>query len=346
MRKKLKVCFIPSPENDHKPHFLREKSVISIVVISLFIELLILGFFLPVFPNKLNNLAAVLPGVLVSLTNESRSDNNLNTLEVNEQLTTSAQLKANDMAEKGYFSHLTPDGKSPWYFVQQSGYQYEYAGENLAVNFVDSSDVHDAWMNSPTHRENILRNGFTEIGIATAKGTYKGRNAIFVAQYFGRPENVSEEVVVTNLTGEASLVETTDIVSEEGEVIGKSSIIKNTYEDVEEEIKISNEREESVGEDISIAKTSAQVRGLFVKNSDVSWKDWILSHPKTTFSTVLYFILILTIIALTLTFFIKIRIQDKKTLSYAVLIIVILLSVLFFNQQIVEFFGEIESVSR
>jgi len=47
--------------------------------------------------------------------------------------------------------------------------------------------VQKAWLNSPTHRSNIMNNKFTEIGIATAVGTYKGRKTTFVVQMFGTP---------------------------------------------------------------------------------------------------------------------------------------------------------------
>ena len=57
---------------------------------------------------------------------------------------------------------------------EQSVIALTIAGENLAVNFSDSQDVTNAWMNSPEHRANILNGDFTQIGIATAQGTYKG----------------------------------------------------------------------------------------------------------------------------------------------------------------------------
>ena len=100
------------------------------------------------------------------------------------------------MDYKGYFSHNSPEGVTPWYWLRVSGYLYDTAGENLAVNFTDSKDVTEAWMNSPAHRDNILRQGFTEIGTAAATGYYDGREAIFVVQYYARPSNI---ISVTNL---------------------------------------------------------------------------------------------------------------------------------------------------
>jgi hypothetical protein len=96
------------------------------------------------------------------------------------------------MAQNGYFAHTSPEGKSPWYWFKQGGYVFNYAGENLAVDFSDSADVERAWMNSPTHRSNILNNKFTEIGVATAVGTLNGRQTTFVVQEFGTPARKDE----------------------------------------------------------------------------------------------------------------------------------------------------------
>jgi Cysteine-rich secretory protein family len=91
------------------------------------------------------------------------------------------------MAKNEYFSHYAPDGTSPWYWFDQSGYKYVHAGENLAIHFTDSSEVVDAWMDSPTHRANIVNGNFTEIGVGTAKGTYQGYDTVYVVQLFGAP---------------------------------------------------------------------------------------------------------------------------------------------------------------
>jgi hypothetical protein len=132
-------------------------------------------------------IAAVISAVLVELANDDRGAEDLHDLVVDPKLVAAAQAKADDMAEKGYFAHQTPEGYDSWHWFRLVGYDYSYAGENLAVNFTESSDVEKAWMASPTHRDNILNKHYTEIGIATAKGLYKGREAIFAVQMFGRP---------------------------------------------------------------------------------------------------------------------------------------------------------------
>src|SRR5690606_5212160 len=141
----------------------------------------------PVLINRIDFLGAIYSSVLVDLANESRVQNRRAPLVVNPLLEEAARLKAEDMAEKGYFSHVSPDGKSPWYWISGAGYKFIYAGENLAVDFEYSEDVNEAWLNSPGHRDNILNNQFTEIGIATAEGRYNGRKTTFVVQMFGTP---------------------------------------------------------------------------------------------------------------------------------------------------------------
>ncbi len=134
-----------------------------------------------------DSLAAIYSNVLVLLTNKERAAQNISELKVNPLLEKAAQMKADDMASKGYFAHNTPEGKTPWYWISQAGYKYIFAGENLAVNFVDSEDVQKAWIASPGHKSNILNPKYTEIGIATSTGIYKGKSAIFVVQMFGAP---------------------------------------------------------------------------------------------------------------------------------------------------------------
>ncbi len=136
--------------------------------------------------------AAVITAIIEDLTNTDRRANNVGELKVSPTLTAIAQAKANDMAEKSYFAHTSPEGKSPWYWFKQGGYVFNYAGENLAVDFSDSADVERAWMNSPTHRSNILNTKFTEIGVATAVGTLDGRQTTFVVQEFGTPAHANE----------------------------------------------------------------------------------------------------------------------------------------------------------
>ncbi len=189
MKKWLKHHFIPHEGNNHRPAFLHRKNAVQLIGILLFFELVL--FVLPGlnFVGFMRNLnfGAVLPGVLTTLTNTERLSNNLPELRESPVLAEAARLKAEDMASKSYFAHTSPEGKTPWYWLGRVGYSYIYAGENLAVNFIDSADVTRAWMNSPTHRANIVHGAYTEVGTGIATGVYKGNETVFVAQVYGRP---------------------------------------------------------------------------------------------------------------------------------------------------------------
>lgn len=164
--------------------FLDNKILRQIIVLVLCIEALF--FIALVYQGKLQ-FATVLVGTLTSGTNAERQLSNLSVLKENTLLNESAQLKVEDMVKNNYFAHNSPDGKAPWYWIDKAGYKYEYAGENLAVNFTESEDVVNAWMNSPTHRANIVKSNYTEIGTGIATGTYKGKEATFVVQHYANP---------------------------------------------------------------------------------------------------------------------------------------------------------------
>ncbi|MEK7113280.1 MAG: CAP domain-containing protein [Patescibacteria group bacterium] len=190
----LKKHFIPHPLNEHRPHILRKKNITIIIVAVLLLECFV--FLLPTFVrlNLKGGVAAVLPTILADFTNEERKDQNLQILSVSELLNKAALLKAQDMARNGYFAHVSPDGKTPWYWLSEVGYEYKYAGENLAVNFSDSKDVTDAWMASTSHRANIIKENYTEIGTGVAIGMYEGKETMFVAQVYANPlSNISRQ---------------------------------------------------------------------------------------------------------------------------------------------------------
>lgn len=196
MLKNFRRYLIPHEENDHQPHLLRTAFVTKFLLAILLVESFYLVHAYVIFPRS-DFFAAVLSSVLVEQTNAERAKGSLATLKTNPRLEEAARLKAEDMAARGYFAHNTPDGKTPWWFIEKAGYYYDAAGENLAVNFSESADVTAAWMHSPLHRANIENARFTEIGIATAQGMHKGKEAIFVVQMFGRPASPLVSSVLT-----------------------------------------------------------------------------------------------------------------------------------------------------
>lgn len=130
---------------------------------------------------------AVLPAVIVDLTNKERGHGELGTLKHSSVLDAAAKLKADDMAQNEYFAHYSPKGISPWHWFGEVKYNFVHAGENLAIHFTDSADIMQAWMDSPTHRANIMNGNYTEIGVGTAEGTFEGFKTVYVVQLFGTP---------------------------------------------------------------------------------------------------------------------------------------------------------------
>lgn len=128
---------------------------------------------------------------LLSGTNDQRAANSLGALALNDQLNQAAQNKANDMVNRNYWSHNTPDGSPPWVFITDAGYQYSTAGENLAYGFDSSDATITGWMNSPGHRANILNTSYKEVGFGIANSPdYQGTGpeTIVVAMYASKAE--------------------------------------------------------------------------------------------------------------------------------------------------------------
>lgn len=131
----------------------------------------------------------------IEWTNIHRAQNNLQPLAENETLNRSAENKLNDMFQNQYFAHDAPDGTTPGEVVEESGYVYITTGENLALgNFENDEELVQAWMDSPGHRENILHNKYTEIGIAVGQGMYEGRQTWLAVQHFGKPTSACPQV--------------------------------------------------------------------------------------------------------------------------------------------------------
>ena len=129
---------------------------------------------------------------LLLYTNELREKNGLNDLTLNDALSKAAQAKANDMFKNDYWAHTSPSGKEPWDFIIGVGYDYIYAGENLAVDFSKSNDVVVAWDNSPSHRDNLLSPKYREIGFAVLDGELQGRKTTLVVQMFGNKRSTTQ----------------------------------------------------------------------------------------------------------------------------------------------------------
>lgn len=130
----------------------------------------------------------VLKSNIISYTNQERESNQVGKLYESNILTKTAELKLEDMFKKNYWDHVGPNGETAWDFMETNNYRYLLAGENLARGYVTSRDVVEAWMNSPTHRSNLLNPRFREIGLAVGTGKIKGQTTTVIVQLFGEPK--------------------------------------------------------------------------------------------------------------------------------------------------------------
>ncbi len=183
---KLKHFFIPHPDTHKKAHLLSFPALLVYIALFIFLQFGIKGLS-TIRPDILGVSSDINVSELIKLTNEQRQKNGLVALSENSALDVAAAAKAKNMFEENYWAHYSPSGKDPWGFITGAGYKFTYAGENLARNFHTSSEVVQAWMNSPTHKENIINTHYTNIGMAVAYGQINGQDTLLVVQEFGTP---------------------------------------------------------------------------------------------------------------------------------------------------------------
>lgn len=127
------------------------------------------------------------PRDVIAETNDFRSSQGAPRLAENTTLNIAAAQKLEDMARQEYFAHFSPAGTSPWHWFAVNKYTYSFAGENLAIGFLDASSTVDAWSQSASHRKNLVNSNFKEIGVAVARVKIKDIEGPLVVQLFGSP---------------------------------------------------------------------------------------------------------------------------------------------------------------
>ncbi|MDD5221234.1 MAG: CAP domain-containing protein [Candidatus Pacebacteria bacterium] len=312
---KLKEYFVPDDKNQLRPYLLRKKTVILVFLVVSLVELLFILSIFNIIPFS-KFLATIFPNVLVDLTNTARQEHSLHILKPNFLLEQAAQLKANDMAQKGYFSHNSPEGITPWHWFDEVGYPYTYAGENLAVNFSDSGVLHQAWLDSPSHKANIVNANFTEIGIGTATGMHKGKEAVFVVQLFGRQGSVAPIAIIEPEEIKPGVLE------EESIVLGETTQ-DNSF--------------------ISIQRSGEDV----VVETDYDFKAYsslwsrIFSSPERIISYILFFFVIIMGLAILFEIVTKVKIHFPSLIVNGLFVIVVIAGDLFFNDWVIQIIGQV-----
>lgn len=180
----LRHIFTPHQSNNHRAKALHLDAMFVYIFAFLLFNLVTRSINVN-HPDILGYATNIQVEQLLSETNARRQEAGLAPLSLNQQLSEAAAGKAQDMFSKDYWAHISPDGKTPWDFIVGSGYKYSVAGENLAKNFQDSAGVVSAWMNSSSHKENLLKSNYREVGFAIVNGKLGGEETTLVVQMFG-----------------------------------------------------------------------------------------------------------------------------------------------------------------
>ncbi len=182
MKRHVRKLFIPHEVNAYHPHATRHHALLLYALVFMLAHYLLF----PILGIHDTKVAASDLQVqeIIDLVNEERKEAGAREVRNNPQLVGAALAKGENMLNEQYWSHFGPNGETPWQFIKAAGYEYVYAGENLAKDFSESLNVHRAWMNSPTHRENILNPHFTEIGVAILNGSLLGKETTLIVQMF------------------------------------------------------------------------------------------------------------------------------------------------------------------
>lgn len=188
--------FHPQRSNNHRPRVLHPEALLFFVgLTAVFAGVL---FSAPKLDRHLGSVlgysSSITAGDVVDQTNEERQRVGLPPLKLNPQLSQAAQAKGTHMFANQYWAHTAPDGTQPWSFFKSFKYNYSVAGENLARDFANTGDMMQAWMNSPTHRANIVNGKYQEIGVAVIDGTLNGVETTLVVQFFGTPMATTPQV--------------------------------------------------------------------------------------------------------------------------------------------------------
>ncbi len=361
MRKHLKNYFIPHKENDFKPHLFREISVALVLALVLILFVVSVSATALVGRSKFG--AAIYTALLFDLTNQDRIHNAAGQLAQSSLLEQAARLKAEDMLRQGYFSHNSPQGLTPWYWFNQVGYKFSYAGENLAVDFSDTEAVENAWMNSPGHRANILNTHFKEIGIATTQGVFEGKDTIFVVQMFGTPAPVAAQTLagasldegsaplstldtrttVTPTVASASSTQETSPVPVAAAPKGIETISENDMFVVVKNTQLDTQivdGKQTTTSASSLSSTTASTTALATVGQvpyaqHTTWYERLLVNPSRAVGYVYIGISLIVFLSLLLMIMIEVETQHPRNIWYGVLLLAVTLVLMYLNREMV-----------
>jgi len=211
--------FIPRESNNHRAKVLHHTNLF-LTIVFLFLASFLIQRISVSYPAVLGINADISSDQLLFLTNQERQNAGVNPLAFNEQLSQAASKKAQDMLDYGYWAHNSPTGKSPWVFIRSSGYNYVYAGENLARGFATADSVMKAWMASPDHRANVLSANYEDVGFAVKLGKLNGEETVLIVEELG-----SLHMPIAKSKVQDIAAGNTNVLTKNVQVVSKQSLI-------------------------------------------------------------------------------------------------------------------------
>jgi hypothetical protein len=184
----IKLAVVPHKKNVFRPHLIRYYGIIAIVFV-------VVGLQFGYNGAKTGDVLGVESNITITSlfdqTNVYRQEQGVGKLNLNDKLDQAAYLKAQDMFAKQYWAHNSPDGVQPWSWFAKVGYNYDEAGENLAKNFSTTNGVMTAWIDSPTHKANIIKSSYKDVGFAVVSGILDKKPATLVVALYGSPASTA-----------------------------------------------------------------------------------------------------------------------------------------------------------
>lgn len=151
------------------------KKIITFILVACFLSLL-----KPISSLAYSN------SEIITAVNNTRQQNSLSTLTGNKQLDKAAAAKLADIQKYQYWDHNNPTTQATWVsFIRQAGFNGA-AGENLAKGFSSADKIIIAWLNSPTHKANLLSPNFNLVGSAIGEVNYSTGPQTVVVLTFGQ----------------------------------------------------------------------------------------------------------------------------------------------------------------
>jgi uncharacterized protein YkwD len=175
-----------------KPNIFIQHKVLWTIAFITFVSIFKLAVFFTYEAKNIRASDLTIQNILKGI-NEQRTLRNLQILNTDSRLSLAAQQKSDDMQKRHYFSHTDPEGNYIWNKIVEAGYTpYATLGENLAIEFYNTESLVQAWMNSPTHRQNVLNESFKDQGMGLNLGD------VALGQYYSAITNTFGSLAKTS----------------------------------------------------------------------------------------------------------------------------------------------------